>query len=91
MRLTLDPSYVVKAIEVTTNDAPYEVCPSVAPGYQKLVGARIGAGWRKAVTDAVGRTRGCTRSTPHSKPSRNRVFLRWQWPAVRSLIRAAIS
>lgn len=63
VRLTLDPAYVVKAIEVTTNDAPYDVCPSVAPGYQKLVGARIGSGWRKAVTEAVGRIKGCTHIT----------------------------
>jgi hypothetical protein len=60
VRLTLDRAMTVRAIEVTTNHAPYDVCPSVAPGYQKLVGARIGAGWRKAVTEAVGRTRGCT-------------------------------
>lgn len=63
VRLTLDSAYVVKAIEVTTNDAPYAVCPSVAPGYQKLVGARIGSGWRKAVAEAVGRTKGCTHIT----------------------------
>lgn len=60
VRLTLDRSYTVKAIEVTTNDSPYDICPTVAPGYQKLVGARVGAGWRKAVTEAVGRTKGCT-------------------------------
>jgi hypothetical protein len=60
VRLTLDRAMTVQAIEVTTNHAPYDVCPNVAPGYQKLVGARIGAGWRKAVTEAVGRTKGCT-------------------------------
>jgi len=60
VRLTLDRGFVVRAIEVATNDAPYDVCPSVAPGYQKLVGARVGGGWRKAVTEAVGRTKGCT-------------------------------
>jgi len=60
VRLTLDRSMTVRAIEVTTNHAPYDVCPSVAPGYQALVGAKIGGGWRKAVTEAVGRTRGCT-------------------------------
>ena len=60
VRLTLDRAMTVRGIEVTTNHAPYDVCPNVAPGYQKLVGARIGAGWRKAVTEAVGRTRGCT-------------------------------
>lgn len=63
VRLTLDGSMTVKAIEVTTNDAPYDICPSVAPGYQTLVGAKVGGGWRKAVTEAVGRTKGCTHIT----------------------------
>jgi hypothetical protein len=48
----------VRAIEVTTNHCAYDICPSVAPGYQELVGARSGGGWRKAVTEAVGRTKG---------------------------------
>jgi hypothetical protein len=60
VRLTLDASMTVRAIAVTTNHAPYDICPSVAPGYQQLVGARIGAGWRKAVAEAAGRTKGCT-------------------------------
>ena len=63
VRLTLDREMTVRAIAVTTNDAPYDVCPSVSPGYQKLVGARIGAGWRAAVAAAVGRTNGCTHIT----------------------------
>ena len=63
VRLTLDRAMTVRAIEVTTNHAPYDVCPSVAPGYQALVGAKIGGGWRKAVTEAVGRTKGCTHIT----------------------------
>ena len=63
VRLTLDATMTVRAIEVATNHAPYDICPSVAPGYQALVGAKIGAGWRKAVTEAVGRTKGCTHIT----------------------------
>lgn len=60
VRLTLDRAMTVKAIEATTHHAPYDICPAVAPAYQRLVGAKIGAGWRKAVTEAVGRTKGCT-------------------------------
>ena len=63
LRLTLDKSMTVRGIEVITNHAPYEVCPTVAPGYQALIGAKIGGGWRKAVTEAVGRTKGCTHVT----------------------------
>ena len=63
VRLTLDAGFAVRDIEVVTNHAPYDECPSVAPGYKALIGAKIGAGWRKAVTEAVGRTKGCTHIT----------------------------
>jgi hypothetical protein len=74
LRLTLDKTMTVRAIEVTTNSAPYDICPSVAPGYQKLVGARIGGGWRKAVTEAVGRTKGCTHISELLMPAATVAF-----------------
>ena len=74
LRLTLDRAMTVRAIEVATNHAPYDVCPSVAPGYQALVGAKIGGGWRKAVTEAVGRTRGCTHITELLMPAATVAF-----------------
>ena len=60
LRLTLDHAMTVRDIEVTTNHAPYEPCYGVAPAYKNLVGAKIGGGWRKAVNEAVGGTKGCT-------------------------------
>jgi hypothetical protein len=60
LRMTLDRAMTVRDIEVATNDAPYPPCYGVAPAYKRLVGAKIGAGWRKAVGDAVGATKGCT-------------------------------
>ena len=60
LRLTLDPSMTVRDIEVATNHAPYDPCYTVAPAYKALVGAKIGGGWRRAVNEAVGGTKGCT-------------------------------
>src|SRR5258706_4361292 len=74
VRLTLDRAMTVRGIEVTTNHSPYDVCPSVAPGYQALVGAKIGAGWRKAVAEAVGRTKGCTHITELLMPMATVAF-----------------
>ena len=74
VRLTLDADMAVRAIAVATNHSPYDVCPSVAPGYQKLVGAKIGAGWRQAVAEAVGRTRGCTHITELLMPMATVAF-----------------
>ena len=81
VRLTLDATMTVRAIEVATNHAPYDICPSVAPGYQALVGAKIGAGWRKAVTEAVGRTKGCTHITELLMPAATVAFQTMgSWP-----------
>ena len=60
LRLTLDREMVVKDIEVSTDAAPYQPCFSVAPAYKGLIGAKIGGGWRKAVNETVGGTKGCT-------------------------------
>ena len=81
VRLTLDRSMTVRGIDVTTNHAPYDVCPTVAPGYKALVGAKIGAGWRKAVTEAVGRTKGCTHITELLMPAATVAFQTMgSWP-----------
>jgi len=74
LRLTLDRDMTVRDIEVTTNHAPYDVCPSVAPGYKALIGAKIGGGWRKAVAEAVGRTKGCTHVTELLMPAATVAF-----------------
>jgi len=60
IRLTLDPTYVVQAVETSMDSHPYGECAGAAPQFQGLVGSRIGPGWRKVVADAVGGTKGCT-------------------------------
>lgn len=74
LRLTLDRTMTVRGIEVTTNHAPYDACPSVAPAYKGLIGAKVGGGWRKAVAEAVGRTRGCTHITELLMPAATVAF-----------------
>lgn len=60
LRMTLDAAMVVRGIEVATEHAPYGACFTVAPAYGNLLGKKVGGGWRKAVNEAVGGTRGCT-------------------------------
>ena len=60
VRLTLDKSMIVRDIETTMLANPYEVCQSALPAYKKLIGAKVGSGWRKAVNEAVGGDKGCT-------------------------------
>lgn len=60
IRLTLDDELVVKAIELQMAEAPYGECQGAVPGIQKLVGARVSKGWRRAISDAIGGIDGCT-------------------------------
>lgn len=60
VRLTLDDELRVRAIAVDMPSTPYPTCTRAAPNFQALVGAVVGPGWRKAVQQAVGATRGCT-------------------------------
>ena len=60
LRLTLDADRVVKDIAVATAHAPYDQCFTVEQDFKRLIGAQVGSGWRKAVQQAVGGTRGCT-------------------------------
>ena len=81
VRLTLDREMVVRDIEVTTNDAPYDVCPSVAPSYKALIGAKVGGGWRRAVAEAAGKTKGCTHVTELLMPAATVAFQTMgSWP-----------
>jgi hypothetical protein len=60
LRLTLNADKVVQDIAVSTEHAPYDPCFTVEPAFKTLIGAQVGGGWRKAVNQAVGGTRGCT-------------------------------
>lgn len=60
LRLTLDADRVVKDIAVATAHAPYDACFTVGAAFKRLIGAQVGGGWRKAVQQAVGGTKGCT-------------------------------
>lgn len=63
VRITLDEDFVVRDIEATTEASPFTVCPAIAQNYRKLIGARMGTGWRRTVRNAVGGTEGCTHIT----------------------------
>jgi hypothetical protein len=60
IRLTVDDRLEVRAVEAVTDDSPYEVCPAIAPNFERLVGLRIGPGWTRAVKERLGGVQGCT-------------------------------
>jgi len=60
IRLTIDDSLTIQAVEAVTDASPYRICPNVTPNFQRLVGLKIGAGFRKRVRERLGGTEGCT-------------------------------
>lgn len=60
IRLTLDSTMLVREVAAVTDAAPYVTCHEVAPRFERLVGLRIGPGWRREVRRQLGGTNGCT-------------------------------
>lgn len=60
IRLTLDDSMTITAIETATDQSPFAICPDVLPNFQRLVGIRIGPGFARSMREAVGGKEGCT-------------------------------
>ncbi len=60
IRLTIDDTFLIHEVEAVTDSGPYAACGAIAPNFQRLVGLRIGAGWRRAVKERVGGVQGCT-------------------------------
>lgn len=60
VRLTVDDAFKIHSAEVEMPAAPFGECQQAREPLQRLVGATMGAGWRKTVSDAMGGERGCT-------------------------------
>jgi hypothetical protein len=60
LRVTLDDSLVIQAIEAVTDSSPYQLCPQITPNFQRLVGVRIGSGFNRKIKELVGGVEGCT-------------------------------
>lgn len=61
IRLTVDDRLTVTAVEAVTDNSPFpQVCPHIAPNYQRVVGLTIGRGWTRALKERLGGVQGCT-------------------------------
>ncbi len=63
LRLTIDENFVVQDIEAETDAGPFAVCPAITPNFKRMVGVRIGQGWRQKVREQLGGAEGCTHLT----------------------------
>jgi Protein of unknown function (DUF2889) len=60
LRLTVDETMHIQAVEAISDKTPYAMCPAAAPNFARLTGMRIKAGFLREATHAVGGTAGCT-------------------------------
>lgn len=79
LRVTIDDSFVIQDIFAATEHSPFEMCAAIAPNYKKLIGIKMGPGWRKAIRMKVGGTEGCTHLTELLFPMAT-VAMQTIWP-----------
>jgi hypothetical protein len=60
LRLTVDDEMTIHGVEAVTDKSPFEICPSITPNFQRLIGLRMGPGWRREIKQRIGGVEGCT-------------------------------
>ncbi|MFK4654317.1 hypothetical protein ABIF97_004251 [Bradyrhizobium japonicum] len=60
LRLAVDDSFTIRETGTTMQSTPYPSCVDVEGILQRLVGERIGKGWRELVRRKIGRLETCT-------------------------------
>ena len=60
VRVTVDRSYVVQAIEASSDATPFGLCKEAGPTLAILVGERIASGWSSKVKGALRGAASCT-------------------------------
>lgn len=60
LRVTLDDTFCIRAIESAMDKTPFGECRSADATLQRMVGQTMGSGWRLAIDRAIGGVQGCT-------------------------------
>ncbi len=60
VRLRLDHTLRIHAVEVSMEATPYPYCQGAKPNLQRLVGLRITGGFKQQARKLIGHTEGCT-------------------------------
>jgi hypothetical protein len=60
VRVTVDESLLITAVEAVTEHGPFDACPGGAASMTKLEGLTIKPGFLKAANERLGGTAGCT-------------------------------
>jgi hypothetical protein len=60
LRLTVDDTLTIQAVEAATDHSPFAVCPAIIPNFQRLKGLNIGKGFINKTRELLGGVEGCT-------------------------------
>ena len=60
IRITIDDDMTIRAIAAAMDHTPYGECTQGEDPMQRMVGVKLGPGWRQAIEKALGGVRGCT-------------------------------
>ena len=60
IRLTVDDDMVIRAVATSMDHTPFGECQQGNDPMQRMVGERMGPGWRQAIERHLGGVRGCT-------------------------------
>jgi hypothetical protein len=74
LRLAVDDSLIIREAEATMRATPFPTCIDVEPILQRLVGERIGKGWRELVRQKIGRLETCTHLSELLGPAVTALF-----------------
>jgi len=58
--LTLNDELVVQDVSTRMAATPFSACLEIESSLKAMIGARIGNGWRRAISDRIGGTNSCT-------------------------------
>jgi hypothetical protein len=60
LRFTIDLDFLIHDVQAASDQTPYTICPRAADEMRKLIGLRIGGGWRQQVRERIGSDHSCT-------------------------------
>src|SRR5258708_214105 len=60
LRLTIDDTMQIVAVDAVSDKTPYQMCPTAAPNFVRLIGLHIKPGFLREANQRVGGTAGCT-------------------------------
>jgi len=60
IRITLDDAMTIREIHTAMEFTPFDECQQGTDPMQRMVGVKLGPGWRQAIEKALGGVRGCT-------------------------------